>query len=166
MASLRPFLSVDAWFRYAMTTCSVRPRSGESTGHPKTHPDTGMIKHWAVMERERRGDAGWSAEHNATRGNFDHGEKRSEDKDNEKTTISHMSRARQQVTTPASFPLPHGRHGRRVTWRYRAASHMWALSVDFNSNSMITRILPMGLWSKDMSSLTWCLVVCKSEFQK
>ena len=83
-----------------------RPRSGESTGHPKTHPNTGMIQHWAVMERERRGDAGWSAEHNATRGNFDHGEKRSEDKDNEKTTISHMSRARQQVTTPAATRPP------------------------------------------------------------
>ena len=69
-----------------------------------THTNTGVIQ--AAMERERRGDAGWSAEHNATRGNFDHGEKRSEDKDNEKTTISHMSRARQQVTTPASAARP------------------------------------------------------------
>ena len=43
---------------------------------------------------------------------------------------------------------------------------MWTLSVGFNSNSMITRILLMGLWSKDMSSLTWCIVICKSDFQK
>ena len=31
---------------------------------------------------------------------------------------------------------------------------------------MITRILLMGMWSKDMSSLIWCLVVCELEFQK
>ena len=38
--------------------------------------------------------------------------------------------------------------------------------MDFISKSMITRILLMGMWSKDMSSLIWCLVVCELEFQK
>ena len=74
-----------------------------------------------------------------------------------------LANARKRGTLPAASPLP---HGRRVTRRCRAASHMWTLSVDFNSNSIITGILPMGLWSKDMSNLTWCLVIFKSEFQK
>ena len=123
------------------------------------HTNTGVIQKKAVMERERHGDA----VRDGAQQNTCHIWREEQCSSRTQQQTRSTGQCAQKGHHPAASPLP---HGRRVTRRCRAASHMWTLSVDFNSNSIITRILPMGLWSKDMSSLTWCLVVCKSEFQK
>ena len=94
-------------------------------------------------------------EHNKIRVTF--GAKKNNNK------LDQLANARKRGTIPDASPLQL-QHGRQQSCR--AAGHTLKLSVVFNSNSIITRILLMGLWSKDMSSLTWCFIVCKSEFQK